>query len=129
MNLENKIEFAKDIVSTEKLTKSSRLNWNVISPQLRLEIYNYIQITELNLSDRIASVGTDEETLRLFSVVSGPLRMYDHADNVQLAVTYEFGRDLRVIRRKVYGFLDFMGDIGGLAGALHATFGAAIIIL
>ena len=64
----------------------------------------------------------------VYNVVPGPLRMYDFDDTVQLAITYEFARDLQLIRRKVYGFLDWMGDIGGLAGALHATFTAAIII-
>ena len=85
-------------------------------------------MTELNLSDNIASLASESEIFRIFNVVPGPLRMYDFDDDVQLAITYEFDRDLQVIRRKVYGFLDWMGDIGGLAGALHATFSAAIII-
>ena len=59
----------------------------------------------------------------------GPLRLYDYNDNVQMAITYEFVRDLKVIKRDVYGFLDLMGDLGGLAGALRASFAAAIIIL
>ena len=59
----------------------------------------------------------------------GPMRMYDFKDNVQMAITYEFSRDLAVIKRKVYGFLDFMGDLGGLAGALHASFTALVIVL
>ena len=91
-------------------------------------MYNYIQLTELDLNDKITSLVADSDMYRLFSVVPGPLRMYDFDDDVQLAITYEFKRDLQVIRRKVYGFLDWMGDIGGLAGALHASFTAAIIV-
>lgn len=104
------------------------MQWNVLSPQLRQDMYNYIQMTDLNLNDQYASLGNDGDVHRMFSLVPGPLRMYDYDDNVQLAITYEFKRDLLVIRRKVYGFLDWMGDIGGLAGALHATFAAAIIV-
>ena len=47
---------------------------------------------------------------------------------MQAAITYELSRDLRIVRRKVYGILDFLGDIGGLAGALRALFAALIII-
>ena len=54
--------------------------------------------------------------------------MYDYNDNVQLAVTYELNRDLRIVRRSVYSFLDLLGEIGGLAGALHAFFSVTIII-
>ena len=115
-------------MQSEKLAKTSRLQWNVLSPQIRQDMYNYIQMTELDLNDKITSLVADSDMYRLFSVVPGPLRMYDFDDDVQLAITYEFKRDLQVIRRKVYGFLDWMGDIGGLAGALHATFTAAIIV-
>ena len=115
-------------MQSEKLTKTSRLQWNVISPQIRQDIYSYIQMTELDLNDNIGTLVADSDMHRLFSIVPGPLRMYDFDDDVQLAITYEFKRDLQVIRRKVYSFLDWMRDIGGLAGALHATFAAAIIV-
>jgi len=45
-----------------------------------------------------------------------------------MAITFELNRDLKIIRRKVYGILDCLGDIGGLAGALKALFTAAIAI-
>ena len=31
--------------------------------------------------------------------------------------------NLHTIDRSIYGFLDFLGDIGGLAGSLHALAG------
>ena len=65
----------------------------------------------------------------MFSTVSGQLRMYDYTDSVQMAVTYELNRDLKIIKRKVYGFLDLLGDIGGLSGSLYSIFFAAIIVL
>ena len=96
---------------------------------MRTDYYNYINVSELDLNDRIFSIGLDKETFRTFKVTDGPLRMYDFRDNVQMAVTYEFSRDLTVTRRKVYGFLDFMGDLGGLASSLHASLSLTIIIL
>ena len=58
----------------------------------------------------------------MFKMTTGALRLYDFDDNVQLAITYELDRDLRIIRRTVYSLLDLLGDIGGLAGALRALF-------
>jgi len=55
--------------------------------------------------------------------------MYDYDTPVHMGVTYELNRDLKIIRRKVYGFLDLLGDIGGLSGSLYSIFFAAIIVL
>lgn len=65
----------------------------------------------------------------MFIVEPGPVRLYDfpYPDTTQLAITYELNRDLSIIRRKVYGILDFLGDIGGLAGALRALFATLVI--
>ena len=68
------------------------------------------------------NIGVTSESLTMFETTMGPLRFYDLDDNVQQAVSYEYKRDLKIIRRKVYGFLDFLGDIGGLAGALTSFF-------
>ena len=55
--------------------------------------------------------------------------MYDYDDSVQIAVTYELNRDLKIIRRKVYGFLDLLADLGGLSGSLYSIFLVAVIVL
>ena len=54
--------------------------------------------------------------------------MYDFDDNVQLALTYELSPHLNVVHRYVYGFLDLLGDVGGLAGSLKALFFAMVIV-
>lgn len=66
----------------------------------------------------------------MFIVEPGPARLYDfpYPDTTQLAITYELSRDLNIIRRKVYGILDFLGDLGGLAGALRGLFAGVVII-
>ena len=112
------------------MTKSSRLVWNVLSPQLRLDQYNYIKLTELDLSDDIGSVASPSSVHNMFIVDPGPVRPYDFPspDTTQLAITYELSRDLNVIRRQVYGILDFLGDIGGLTGALRGLFAVVVLI-
>ena len=64
----------------------------------------------------------------MFQVRPQVARMYDFKDNVQIAITYELSPDLHVIRRQVYSLLDYLGDLGGLAGALHGLFGLSIIV-
>ena len=84
--------------------------------------------TKLDLTDKIGSVGSAPEEHFLFVIEDGPFRLYDFPDTVQIAITYELNRDLKIVRRKVYGLLDFLGDIGGLAGALKGLFASLIVI-
>jgi hypothetical protein len=78
----------------------------------------YVEQTQLDLTDQIGSVGAEKEIIDIFTVNPGPTRLYDFRDDVHLAITYELNRNLTTVRRKVYGILDFLGDLGGLAGAL-----------
>ena len=39
-----------------------------------------------------------------------------------MAITYELSTDLFVVKRQVYTLLEYLGDLGGLAGALHGSF-------
>ena len=64
----------------------------------------------------------------MFTVRPGAFRLYDFDDDVQFAINYEFNRDLSLIRRKVYGILDFLSDMGGLSGALKSLFALVILI-
>ena len=56
------------------------------------------------------------------------MRPYDFKDSVQSAVTFELNRDLRVVKRKVYMIMDWLGDIGGLSGSLYAMVGVFVAI-
>lgn len=73
-------------------------------------------------------MGFDEEIERIFDVKTAGTRLYDFADNVQLAITYELSSDLRVVKRQVYGLLDLLGDLGGLASSLYSLFFALITV-
>ena len=55
-------------------------------------------------------------------------RPYDFRDDIMSAITYEMDMDLRMLRRKVYTIMDFLGDVGGLSSSLFAIFGALLII-
>lgn len=96
---------------------------------MRFEYSNTIEITQLDLSDRIMRIGNlDEDNYEIFRVVEGTERLYEFNDSVQLAITYELNRDLRIIRRHVYSILDYLGDLGGLSSSLFALFAVCIIV-
>ena len=112
------------------MKKSSKLVWNVLSPQLRLDQYNYVRLTEIDLTDKIGAIASSSEVHNMFTIEEGPVRPYDfpRPDTTQLAITYELSRDLNIIRRQVYGVLDFLGDLGGLAGALRGLFALVVLL-
>ena len=69
-----------------------------------------------------------QEELDIFEVMDKGFRLYDFPDDVQLALTFELSPDLLVIKRQVYGVLDLLGDLGGLASSLNTTFQGLIIV-
>ena len=86
-------------------------------------------MVKLDLDDSIDSIGISSEKHNYFQVSEGPFRLYDAPNDLQMMVTYEMNRDLFIIKRKVYTVLDFLGDIGGLAGALKSLFFVLVIVL
>jgi len=62
----------------------------------------------------------------IFDINRSDWKLWDYPGNVHVVITYELDRDLRTIQRKVYGILDFLGDIGGLSGAMKALFALSI---
>ena len=49
-------------------------------------------------------------------------RVLPYANNLWNAITYEISLNRIQLNRKVYGFLDFLGDIGGLMAGLGSIF-------
>ena len=82
----------------------------------------------MTLNDEIWDAGLRTVKHQIFETRPGPFRLWDFPDDVHTVITYEFNRDLSMIKRKVFSILDFLGSIGGLAGALVALFSVAIII-
>ena len=82
----------------------------------------------LDLRDDIGTIRNNGVEHFMYYIRKGPARPYDFPDDIHTLVTYELNRDLRVIRRKVYGIGDYLADLGGLYGALTGLFATLIII-
>lgn len=54
----------------------------MLSPQLRMEYFNRVELTQLDLSDHFGTVGFDQEEYTVFEVVKGVSRLYDYDDDV-----------------------------------------------
>ena len=129
VTLENTMSFSKDEVHLGVVAnKYSKLVWNVVSPQMKTEYYHYVELKKLELTDKIMSIGFDTEVHHLFDTFEGTLRVWDFPGDVHTAITFELNRDLMTINRKVYGILDWLSDVGGLAGALIAAFSVFVMI-
>ena len=87
-----------------------------------------LEVNKLDLLDQIIDIGFRRETHQVYELSQSGFRVWDFPDQIQIVVSYEFNRNLTTVRRKVYSILEFLGDIGGLAGSLVAFFGAAIIV-
>ena len=48
---------------------------------MRVENYNYVHQTKLELQDSIGSIGTGEEVHYIFQIDEGPFRLYDFNDD------------------------------------------------
>lgn len=116
--LENRKQFFKSKVQDEKYKEESVMTWNIISPQLRYQVYNRVSITRLDLNDNYASLET-HDIIDIFDVRRDASRLYDNDDNVQFGLVYELDDDLLVISRNVYGMLDLLADLGGLSKTLY----------
>jgi hypothetical protein len=129
LTLENSIFFNKDVVDDiELLNKKSQLVWFPVSPQLKTDYYNIVHISELDLADKIIDVGVRKEQHRIFDISQEAFKPWDFPGDIQVSITYELSRDLNQINRKVYSILEYLGDMGGLAGALFALFTVAVMI-
>lgn len=67
--------------------------------------------------------------ITIFEINQSATRLYDGIDNVQFAFAYEISQDLQIRNRKVYGLLDLLGDVGGLAASLKTLFILLVAIL
>ena len=123
------IFFKSEVKYEERTKKQSKLTWNVLTPQMRQDYYNYVVITDLYLRDRVLSLGLgDLYKERIFSIIEAKVRPYDFNDDIQVAVTYEFSPDLLQLKRKVYSIMDWLGDIGGLKVSLFVIFSTIVLI-
>ena len=55
-------------------------------------------------------------------------RPYEYLDNVHVALSYEFDRNLVTYEREAYTTFEWFGNVGGLAEGLHLFFGMFVMI-
>ena len=56
--------------------------WHILSPQMRVEIYNYVSQIELELLDNWGDFFGQIDSKLIFQIEEGPFRLYDFDDNV-----------------------------------------------
>ena len=80
-----------------------------------------IELTELQLDDSIfiSRFVLDDEIQNIFKLSDQPTRILPYPNNFHNAVTYELSNKKNFYFRTVYGFLDWLRDIGGLYGAIY----------
>ena len=111
--------------------KESELIWYPIYSEIRNEIANSVQITNLKLKDtRFFKTGLlNNYDYEIFGIHKHTVRPYEYPDNVHVAITYEFDLNLYRIDREAYNIFDWLGDIGGIFVALLSLLKGVLIFV
>ena len=88
------------------------------------EYTNKVQISQVETPSISGQVSSDE----IFSINEGRNRAIGLA-NAQTVVSYEMNLDRKVVKRIIYTYLDWLGDVGGLNGALGGSFLVILAVL
>ena len=86
-------------------------------------------MTVLELQDSIPLGELHMEQDEIFKVLKTGERPYEFYDNTHLSIAFEMNLDRKVIKRIVYTYLDWLGDVGGLNGALGGSFLVILAVL
>ena len=76
--------------------------------------------SEILLSDKAFNVAglRDEYETAYFLESGGSNRILPYLNKIQNSITFEMSLNKRKFYRQVYSFLDMLGDVGGLFGAM-----------
>lgn len=113
----------------DKIKKVARIITFPINLEESSIKYFELQKSEIVLADSIVSVGTliqeVRETFKYHQISSQALPR----SLTPLEINFSLSLNLISVNRSVYNALDFLGDIGGLFGAIRAIFGGIIVLL
>ena len=101
-----------------------------IAVESRTDTVKMVQRIKLNLNDYTLNFGSyflDEEDG--FSTEIVEKRSMPYANTFQNAITYELSLHRKEYNRRVYNFLDFLGDLGGLMAIIGKVFVPLVAIL
>ena len=107
-------KFGKDRVDAKSTTRFFPMNYNS-----RLDYVKMIYRSDVQLSDSIKDFGglmTEYDTAYFLEEKFN--RLLPYKNKFQNSITFEMSLNKRVFIRHVYTFLDMIGDLGGLFGAL-----------
>ena len=106
------------------------IKWFPIAKDQRSDVVKMITRAKINLNDYQANVGNllIDNTEGFSSEISGN-RILPYQNSMWNAITFELSRTRIEYTRTVYSTLDFLGDIGGLFGALGPMFFIGVKVL
>ena len=121
LTIENYSRFNLDEYGESKITKEAHAVWHPMNSVLRQESINVLNIGHVYMQDeyfQLGSLSANNETV--YRPTNEGFRPMEFDNNHQFGVAYEMSLDLITYERTVYGFLEWVSDLGGLASALIA---------
>ena len=97
----NRKRFQIEEFNNQKIIDEAKTTWIPINSQLREDVVFQLQVTNLQLQDRIWQWGslTTEYQNDLFKIDQIGIRPYEFPNSVHMSITYEFDLNLEVIDR------------------------------
>lgn len=93
----------------------SYIQWFPLTATSRTDFVIDIERSFAELHDELLDIGNlYQSDIDGFSFNRSPNREINRADLVQTSITYELSLDRKNYKRRVYSFVDFLSDIGGL---------------
>ena len=122
MTLENYSRFNLDEYGDAKITKEAHAVWHPMNSVLRQESVNVLHIGQVHMQDEYLQLGSLTDSRRtVYRPTNAGFRPMEFDNDHQFGVAYEMSLDLMTYERTVYGFLEWLSDLGGLASALIAV--------
>ena len=129
-SLINEKKFVKNKFQEFSLAAFATTNWLGISTNSRNDVPKIITRSHIKRSDEpfdIAEMQSVQDNGFFLETMS--LRALPYANMFHNTITFELSLSEMQYRRHVYSILDFVGDIGGLYGALFPICTILVIIL
>ena len=130
LTLTNEKSFISHEFFESRVASISKLKWFAMNEQTRLDQVRLITRSKLKLNDYQWNIGN-----MFMDVTDGfehkvtETRQVPYKNNYWNVITYEMSLQRNEFTRIVYGFLDFLRDLGGLFSALGPFFGSMVAIL
>ena len=107
------------------------MSFHPVMPENQIETVKKVSISDLELDEINIGIdmGFNMANDRLFSIEQAETRLLYNNKDYMNSVVYEMTPLLNTINRAEYGFFNFIADVGGLFGAVYATFSGLTVLL